>query len=83
MIDSKFTVQYVPITDSHVALSTPYKRPVPVGTRTCIPNAKSSSRTRSTKWKRDRDWKRRMIDKYGQDGFYVHFPLPCTHAHRG
>lgn len=24
-----------------------------------------------------------MVDKYGQDGFYVHFPLPGTHARRG
>lgn len=32
---------------------------------------------------RPRDWKRRMVDKYGQDGFYVHFPLPGTHAWRG
>jgi len=24
-----------------------------------------------------------MVDKYGQDGFYVHFPLPSTHARRG
>lgn len=30
-----------------------------------------------------RGWKRRMVDKYGQDGFYVHFPLPGTHARRG